>query len=128
MIFSDETIIRLNTVKRLVWNLPGKKKIIQTVKYSSKVNVWGCFSSQDFARIVCFKQDLNPELMCDIYKCSLLLTARTQFGLYLTIWELQEDHDVKHMWKVSHEIKKLDWPPISPDLVPIKNVWQLLKA
>ena len=30
--FSDETAIRLNCVKGLVWNLPEKKKIVQTVK------------------------------------------------------------------------------------------------
>ena len=28
VIFSDETTIRLNSVKGLVWNLPGKKKIV----------------------------------------------------------------------------------------------------
>ena len=38
MIFSDETTIRLNTVKGLVWNLTGKKKILRTVKHSTKVN------------------------------------------------------------------------------------------
>ena len=38
MIFSDETTIRLNTVKGLVSNLTGKKKILRTVKHSIKVN------------------------------------------------------------------------------------------
>jgi transposase len=41
VIFSDETTIRLNSVKGLVWNLPGKKKIVRTVKHPIKVNVWG---------------------------------------------------------------------------------------
>ena len=68
VIFSDETTIRLNAVKRLVWNLSGKKKIGRTVKHSIKENVWGCFSSQSFARIVCFKQNFNAESMCDIDK------------------------------------------------------------
>ena len=87
VIFSDETTIRLNTVKGLVWNMPGKKKIVRTVKHSTKVNGWVCFSSQGFDRIVCFKQNLNVELMCDIiYKRGLVPTAQKQFGLDSTIW------------------------------------------
>ena len=95
--------------------------------------VWGCFSSQGFGRIVYFKQNLNPELMCDIYKYDLMPTARKQFGLDSTIWELQEDNDLTHTseralnWKTSHRIQKLDWPSMSLDLTPIENVWQLLK-
>ena len=68
MIFSDEITIGLNIVKRLVWNLPGKQKIVRTVRHSTKVNVWGCFSSQGFACIICFKQNFDAELICDIYK------------------------------------------------------------
>ena len=39
VIFLDETTIYLNTVKGLVWNFPENKKIVQTVKHSSKVNI-----------------------------------------------------------------------------------------
>ena len=45
---SDETTIRLNSVRGLVWNLPGKKKVVRTIKYPIKVNVWGYFSSKGF--------------------------------------------------------------------------------
>ena len=71
--------------------------------------------------------------MCDIYKRGLVPTARKQFGLDSIIWELQEDNDPKHTskralnWKTSHRIQKIDWLSMSPDLVPIENVWQLLK-
>ena len=33
VIFSDETTGHLNSVKGLVWNLLGKKKVVRTVKY-----------------------------------------------------------------------------------------------
>ena len=66
MIFSDETTIRLTTVKELVWNSAGKKKIVRTVKHirprSTSEPVF-----QGFARIICFKQNLNAELTFDIY-------------------------------------------------------------
>jgi transposase len=133
VIFSDETTIRLNSVKGLVWNLPGKKKIVRTVKHPIKVNVWGCFSNKGFGCIVCFKQNLNAELMCDIYKHGLLPTAKKQFGHDSTIWRLQEDNDPKHtsklavQWKTNNSVNVIDWPSMSPDIAPIENVWQLIK-
>ncbi|CAF1514028.1 unnamed protein product [Adineta ricciae] len=133
VIFSDETTIRLNSVKGLVWNLPGKKKFVRTVKYPIKVNVWGCFSSKGFGRIVCFRQNLDARFMCTIYKHGLLPTAYKQFGRDSTSWKLQEDNDPKHMsklannWREEKRIERIDWPSMSPDLAPIENVWQLLK-
>jgi transposase len=133
VIFSDETTIRMNSVKGMVWNLPGKKKVVRTIKHPIKVNVWGCFSSKGFGRIVCFKQNLNADYMCKIYQHGLLPTARKQFGSDSMLWKLQEDNDPKHAskiatsWRRERSIEKIDWPSMSPDLAPIENVWQLLK-
>ena len=94
--------------------------------HSSKVSVWSCFSSQDFARIASFKHNFNAEFMFNIYKCS---TARKQFGLDSTIYELQEDNHLMHTWKIalnrkaSHRIQKIDWPPTSSALASIENIW-----
>ena len=61
-----------------------------------KVNVWGCFSSKDFGHIVCFKQNLNAEL---ISKRGLLSTVPKQFGHDSMSLKLQEDNESKHTWK-----------------------------
>ena len=134
MIFSsDETTIRMNSVKGLVWNLPGKKKVVRTVKHPLKVNVWGCFSARGFGRVVCFKENLNADLMCHIYKYGLLPTARKQFGHDSTLWKLQEDNDPKHTskkattWRMNNNVEKINWPSMSPDIAPMENVWELLK-
>ena len=128
VIFSDETTVRLNSVKGLVWNLPGKKKMVRTVKHPIKVNIWGCFSSRGFGRVVCFRQNLDSKFPCDIYKRGLLPTAQKQFGPESTFWKLQEDNDPKHTskldtrWREKKEVKKINWPSISPDIAPIENV------
>jgi transposase len=133
VILSDETTIRMNSVKGMVWNLPGKKKVVRTVKHPIKVNVWGCFSSKGFGRLVCFRQNLDVKLMCGIYQHGLLPTARKQFGDDSTLWKLQEDNDPKHTSKLATNYKEqkgienIDWSSMSPDLAPIENVWQLLK-
>ena len=60
-------------------------------------------------------------------------TARKQYDLDSTILELHEDNDGKHTrkvalnWKASRRVQKLDWPSMLPDLIPIENVWQLVK-
>ena len=100
MIFSDETTVRLNSVKELVWNFSGKK-VVRTVKHPVKVDVWGYFSSKDFGHIICFRQKLHAKFMCNIYKYVLLPTAQKQFGHDSTLWKLQEDNDPKHMSKLA---------------------------
>ena len=119
VIFTDETTVHLNCVKGMVWNLPGKKKVVRTVKHPVKVNVWGCFSSKGFGRVVCFKENLNAELMCDIYKRGLLPTVRKQFGRDSVLWKLQEDNDPKHRsklavnWKRNNGVHEIYWPSMS---------------
>ena len=113
--------------------LSREKRVVRTVKHSVKVNVWSCFSSKSFGRIICFRQNLDAKFMCNIYRYGLLPTAQKQFGHYPTLWKLQEDNDPKYMSKLaSHRrqekgIGKIGWASMSPDLAPIENIRQLLK-
>ena len=129
---SDETTIRLNCVTRLLWNLP-RKKIMRTVKHPIKVNVSGYSSSKGFDRIVCFKQNLNAGLMCDVSKRGLVPTARKQFGHNSTLWKLQRDNESKNAsklavnWKRNNGVHEIYCLSMSSDLAPMENIWQLLK-
>ena len=43
IVFIDETTVRLNQLKRCVWNLPGKRKVFRIVKYPVKVTYGDVF-------------------------------------------------------------------------------------
>ena len=98
-----------------------------------KVNVWGCFSSRGLGRMVCFKQNLNAELTCDISKRGLLSAAQKQFDYDSSLWRLQEDNSPKHTWKLAvswkrnNGVDEIDCPSISADLSAMENIRQLLK-
>ena len=103
------------------------------MKFSLKVNVWGCFSEQGFGRICCFTPDLNSEFLCNhIYRNALLPSARHHFAR--SPWFLLENNDPEHRsnytstWKSAHRIVTLPWPSMSPNVNPIENFWSILKT
>ena len=130
VIFSDEAIVRLNSLKRHVSHLSGKRKVVRTVNNLIKVNVSGCFSSSGFGHNYCFRGNLNADLLCKIYKCCLLPTARNE---NLKSGHCRKTKTPKHMyklaneWRLKHEIHRIQWPSISSDLNPTENLRKLLK-
>src|SRR5579871_724046 len=134
IIFTDETTISQFSKPKKVWRYKGEKVKALTVKHSTKVHVYRCFSEKSFGNIYCFTENLNSELLYIIYKKTLLSSARKFFGEDDNNWKLQEDNDPKHTsgkvqnWKDENDIKRIFWLSQSPDLNPMENVWAILKA
>ena len=134
MLISDETTFKLFQHKKKVWQGPGRRAIVRTVKHPMKVHVWGCVSANGFGRCCSFVKNLTGAKMVKIYEKALLPSARTLFGSGPSTWFFQEDNDPKHRckiataWKENNNIKNLPWPPQSPDQNCIENVWGVLKA
>ena len=114
MIFTDETTFSQFGKSKKVWRQRGEIIKVPTVKHSAQVHVWACFSEKGFGNIYCFTNTLNADLLCKIYKNTLLSSAKIFFGKNNNSWILQEANDPKHMskkaqeWRAKNHVKYLD--------------------
>jgi len=79
-----------------------------------------------------FTDTLDAPLMRTILNTHLLPSAARRL-FPSTTWWFQQDNDPKHtsrlvqQWLFVHGIQTIDFPPYSPDLSPIENLWANLK-
>ena len=137
IVFSDETKfnLRYSDGKVSVWRTPGSepqsKHIEPTVKYfGGSVMVWGCFSYSGVGKLVFIEDTMDAPLSVTIL-ASALPCSLAEMGLSDFIF--QQDNDPKHTAKLTksffgnRDIKVLPWPPQSPDMNPIENLWDYVK-
>jgi hypothetical protein len=97
-----------------------------------KVNVWAafCAAGQGYCHI--FNEKLDKHLYKRILADNLLPSARLHFSLappQVEQWHFLQDNDPKHTsgvvseWLHNNGVSVIDFPPYSPDLNPIENLW-----
>ena len=105
IIFTDESTFRLFGFKKKVWRRAGEPFVVRTVKHPAKVNVWGCFSSKGFGKLVLFTENMNAPLLVKIYNKGLLPSAAKWFSGEEDEWVLQEDRRSQTHLKVGQTME-----------------------
>lgn len=137
VIFSDETHIEVYGRSRVWVQRPRGTRfdpdyMVERVPHSERVSLWGCFCARGVGQAEIFVGEFNAARYVDILQHNLLQTALHFYPR--EHWWFQQDNapqhtsNLAHRWFHNHGVDLLDFPPYSPDLNPIENLWGILKA
>ena len=136
MIFSDESTIavlddRVQSVRRRQGEEFKSECLKKTLKFPSKIMVWGAISVHGPSRLHIVEETMNGAKHISMLNSRLLPQIRNWFEQEPCIFQQDSApcHTAKavYAWFKTNKIKVLKWPGNSPDMNPIESMWNQLK-
>jgi transposase/uncharacterized coiled-coil protein SlyX len=95
-----------------------------------KVSAWACFSGRGLGYMYIFNENMDAKLLQGILGTHLIESAELHFDVeHAEQWWFLQDNAPQHKsvlvrtWLFNNGIQCIDFPPYSPDLNPIENLW-----
>ena len=95
-----------------------------------KVSAWACFSGHGLGYMYIFNENMDSKKLKDILGTHLIESAELHFDVgHAEQWWFLQDNAPQHKsflirtWLFNNGIQCIDFPPYSPDLNPIENLW-----
>jgi transposase len=136
VIWTDESRVAShpNNRKVAVWTNTGEVPI-QTKMHSggNSVMFWGCFSKHGPGPLVSLKGTMDGPEYIKVLTENLLPDLRLAKETIPGTWRMMQDNAPCHTAKPvkafleRKKVEFIDWPPYSPDLNPIENIWNWMK-
>jgi transposase len=120
-------------VRRPIGEALNPEYCVNKISHPVKVNVWACFCSSGVGYCHIFNEILDGTLLKNILSDNLIPSAHLHFSSDPPEqWFLLHDNDKKFTSDVVKAqlhrtgVTTIDFPPYSPDLNPIENLWNVL--
>lgn len=116
-------------VRRPVGEATNPEYSVAHKPHPISVPAWGCFSAHGPGYMAMFDGSMDAAGLRDIFRDYLLPTVKEHFGESADWWLLHDNDPGRHKSQVlkafmhNNYVRPLDFPPYSPDLNPIENLW-----